>query len=181
MGGSDAFDQGVILISGTTTSLPHGEPTHKAVQDGDFVMIDYGPTVEGYYSDMTRTFGVGHISQKRRDIYQIVLEAQLAGIDAFECGKKCTEVDAAARKVIEKAGYGAYFGHGLGHSIGLEIHENPRANRTYEGRYQLHDITTIEPGIYLPGEFGVRIEDMIYLGEDGKRNLTAFPKELMVL
>ena len=118
---------------------------------------------------------------RRKDVYNIVLEAQLAGIDAFECGKTGAEVDAVARNVIAKAGYGRYFGHGLGHSLGLEIHENPRASRTYHGTYQMYDITTIEPGIYLPGEFGVRIEDMIYIDPEGKHNLTNFPKELTIL
>lgn len=181
LGGSEGFAEGMILVCGPTTSMPHGQPSHKAISEGDFVTIDFGALVEGYFSDMTRTFGVGHVSQKMKDVYNIVLEAQLAGIDAFECGKTGKEVDAAARNLIAKAGYGDYFGHGLGHSLGLEIHEFPRANRTYEGRYQMYDVTTIEPGIYIPGEFGVRIEDMIYIDPQGKHNLANFPKELTIL
>lgn len=181
LGGSEGFAEGMILVCGATTSMPHGQPSHKAISDGDFVTIDFGALVEGYFSDMTRTFAVGHVSQKMKDVYNIVLEAQLAGIDAFECGKTGAEVDSVARNVIARAGYGKYFGHGLGHSLGLEIHENPRASRTYHGAYQMYDITTIEPGIYIPGEFGVRIEDMIYIDPEGKHNLTNFPKELMIL
>lgn len=181
LGGSEGFAEGMILVCGPTTSMPHGLPSHKAISDGDFVTIDFGALVEGYFSDMTRTFAVGHVSQKMKDVYHIVLEAQLAGIDAFACGKTGMEVDAAARNVIIQAGYGQYFGHSVGHSLGLEIHESPRASRTYQGVYQMYDITTIEPGIYLPGEFGVRIEDMIYIDPAGKHNLTQFPKELTIL
>lgn len=179
--GSEDFAPGMILVTGKKTSLPHGQPSHVAIQDGDFVTIDFGAMVNGYDSDMTRTFGIGHVSQKMKDVYHIVLEAQLAGIDAFESGKTGVEVDRAARDVIAKAGYGRYFGHGLGHSLGLEIHENPRASRTHTQKFQLHDVITIEPGIYIPEEFGVRIEDMIYLSENGKVNLTKFPKELTIL
>ncbi len=181
MEGSEDFAPGMILVCGATTSMPHGQPSHKALSDGDFVTIDYGAMVNGYNSDMTRTFGIGHVSQKMRDVYRIVLEAQLAGIEAFQIGKTGVEVDAAARSIIEKAGYGSCFGHGLGHSLGLEIHENPRANRTDTTKFQMYDIITIEPGIYIPGEFGVRIEDMICLTPEGKWNLTNFPKELQIL
>lgn len=181
MEGSENFAPGMILVCGTTTSMPHGQPSHKQISEGDFVTIDYGATVNGYFSDMTRTFGIGRVSDKMKDVYNIVLEAQLAGIDAFACGKTGVEVDYAARSVIEKAGYGQYFGHGLGHTLGLEIHENPRANRTDSTVFQMYDIITIEPGIYIPGEFGVRIEDMVCLTPDGKRNLTRFPKELTIL
>lgn len=181
LGGTEDFAEGMICVSGAKTSMPHGIASHKMIEDGDFMTIDFGAMVNGYFSDMTRTFGVGHLTQKQKDVYRIVQEAQLAGIEAFQIGAVCQEVDKAARDVIRKAGYGDYFGHGLGHSLGLEIHEKPMANKTYEGIYQLNDITTIEPGIYIPGEFGVRIEDMIYIDEDGKHNLTPFPKELMIL
>lgn len=181
MEGSENFAPGMPLISGKKTSMPHGQPGHKAIEMGDFVTIDFGAEVCGYNSDMTRTFAVGKASAKMRLVYQTVLEAQAAGIEAFSEGKTGIEVDAAARRVIEKAGFGPYFGHGLGHSIGLEIHENPRANRTYEGTFRQGHVITIEPGIYIPGEFGVRIEDMVYLSPEGRVNLTSFPKELMVL
>ena len=179
--GSENFAPGMPLISGKKTSMPHGQPGHKAIEKGDFVTIDFGAEVCGYQSDMTRDFAVGYATEKMKEVYQIVLEAQLAGIEAFQAGVTGREVDQAARSVIEKAGYGAYFGHGLGHSLGLEIHENPRASKTYDGVFETGHIITVEPGIYIPGEFGVRIEDMIYLSENGKQNLTEFPKELTVL
>ena len=121
-------------------------------------------------------------SRMMKKIYQIVLDAQLAGIEGLAVGVPGCEVDKAARDVIENAGYGKYFGHGLGHSLGLNIHENPRASRTYQGAFKAGNIITIEPGIYIPGMGGVRIEDMVYLAEDGtKVNLTEFPKELIIL
>lgn len=181
MEGSTGFAPGMILVAGATTSMPHGQPSHKQIQEGDFLTIDYGAEVNGYWSDMTRTFAIGHATEKMRRIYQIVSEAQQAGIDAFEVGKTGAEVDAAARNVIINAGFGEYFGHSLGHSLGLEVHETPMASRTYHEKYQEWNITTVEPGIYIPGEFGVRIEDMVYLSPEGKVNLTNFPKELMIL
>lgn len=178
---SSGFAPGMPLISGKKTSMPHGQPGHKAIEKGDFVTIDFGAEVNGYNSDMTRTFAVGCATDKMKLVYQTVLEAQTAGIEAFEAGRTGIQVDAAARQVIEKAGFGPYFGHGLGHSLGLEIHENPRANKTYKGAFREGHIITVEPGIYIPGEFGVRIEDMVYLAPEGKVNLTEFPKELMIL
>lgn len=179
--GSEAVSFSTILVSGPNSSLPHGVPTHRKIEDGDFVTIDFGAKKDGYGSDMTRTFAVGHATEEMKKIYQIVLEAQLAGIEALEVGKAGWEVDLAAREVIEQAGYGKYFGHGLGHSLGLNIHENPRASRTYMGAFKKGNVITIEPGIYIPGKGGVRIEDMVYLAPEGKRNLTAFPKELVIL
>ncbi|MBR5284743.1 MAG: aminopeptidase P family protein [Clostridia bacterium] len=180
--GSEAISFPTILVSGPNSSLPHGVPTHRAIEEGDFVTIDFGAKIDGYGSDMTRTFAIGHATEEMKKIYQIVLESQLAGIEALAVGVPGCEVDKAARDVIENAGYGKYFGHGLGHSLGLNIHENPRASRTYQGAFKAGNIITIEPGIYIPGMGGVRIEDMVYLAEDGtKVNLTDFPKELIVL
>ena len=181
MMGSNRPCMGMVLVSGAKTSMPHGVASHRAIEAGDFVTIDYGANIRGYLSDMTRTFAVGYATEKMREVYEIVLEAQQAGIDAFAAGRTGIEVDWAARSVIEKAGYGPCFGHGLGHSLGLNIHENPRANRTYQGRFVERNVITVEPGIYIPGEFGVRIEDMVYLSPEGKVNLTRFPKELRVL
>lgn len=179
--GSEAVSFSTIFISGAKTSMPHGKPSHKMIEDGDFVTIDFGAKRLGYGSDMTRTFAVGHATDEMKKIYNIVLEAQQAGIDALDVGKSGREVDAAARDVIAGYGYGEYFGHGLGHSLGLNIHENPKASRGYEGLFKQGNIITMEPGIYIPGKGGVRIEDMIYLAPEGKRNLTEFPKELIIL
>ena len=179
--GSTGVSFETILVSGAKSSLPHGKPGEKKIADGDFVTIDFGAMVGGYHSDMTRTFAVGHATEEMRTVYATVLEAQLAGIAALEAGVPGSTVDQAARDVIERAGYGKCFGHGLGHSLGLNIHENPRASRLYPEPFKTGNIITIEPGIYLPGKFGVRIEDMVYLGADGKRNLTEAPKNLTIL
>ena len=151
------------------------------IEAGDFVTIDFGAMVGGYHSDMTRTFAVGFATDEMKTVYNTVLQAQLAGIEAFGPGKIGRDVDEAARKVIRDAGYGDYFGHGLGHSVGLNIHEAPNASPKSEAPFEIGNITTMEPGIYIPGRFGVRIEDMVYLGAGGKRNLTRYPKELTIL
>lgn len=179
--GSTGVSFSTILVSGAKSSMPHGVPGDKKIEKGDFVTIDFGAMAGGYHSDMTRTFAVGSATDEMKKVYDTVLRAQLAGIDAFEPGRTGKEVDAAARAVIEQAGYGQYFGHGLGHSLGLNIHESPRASKTCESVFRQGNVITMEPGIYLPGRFGVRIEDMVYLGAEGKRNLTEFPKELMIL
>ncbi len=170
-----------IFVSGPNSSLPHGVPTGKKIENGDFVTIDFGATCNGYRSDMTRTFAVGSADDEMRRVYATVLEAQLAGIEAIDAGKSGHDVHMAAHNVIEKAGYGRYFGHGLGHSLGLQVHENPRAAKNRNEAFKLGNIITMEPGIYLPGKYGVRIEDMIFLAPAGKRNLTMFPKELTIL
>ena len=179
--GSTGVSFPTIFVSGAKSSLPHGTPGDKKIEAGDFVTIDFGAMVGGYHSDMTRTFAVGFATDEMKKVYNTVLEAQLACIEAFAAGKPGSQVDKAARDIIEAAGYGPYFGHGLGHSLGLNIHESPRAAKTYHREFVQGNIVTIEPGIYLPGKFGVRIEDMVYLGADGKRNLTNFPKELLIL
>ena len=179
--GSTGVSFPTIFVSGAKSSLPHGTPGDKKIEAGDFVTIDFGAMIGGYHSDMTRTFAVGFATDEMKKVYNTVLEAQLAGIEAFAVGKPGSQVDKAARDIIEAAGYGPYFGHGLGHSLGLNIHESPRAAKTYHREFVQGNIVTIEPGIYLPGKFGVRIEDMVYLGADGKRNLTNFPKELLIL
>ena len=179
--GSTGVSFETILVSGAKSSMPHGHPGDKKIEAGDFVTIDFGAMVGGYHSDMTRTFAVGFATDEMKRVYNTVLQAQLAGIEAFAPGKTGVEVDEAARKVIRDAGYGEYFGHSLGHSLGLNIHENPNASPKSTVPFKTGNIVTMEPGIYLPGRFGVRIEDMVYLGADGKRNLTLFPKELTIL
>lgn len=170
-----------IVVSGANSSKPHGVPTGKEIQAGDFVTMDFGCIVDGYCSDMTRTVAVGHVTDEMQTVYDTVLNAQLAGIAACKAGVTGREVDGAARKVIADAGYGNAFGHGFGHGVGLEIHEAPTAGPRGETPLPAGSIVTAEPGIYLPGEFGVRIEDMLYVIEDGCVNLTEAPKQLVIL
>ena len=170
-----------IVVSGANSSKPHGVPGEKTIQTGDFVTMDFGCIYDGYCSDMTRTVAVGHVTDEMQTVYDTVLNAQLAGIAACKAGVTGRDVDAAGRKIIEAAGYGDAFGHGFGHGVGLEIHEAPVASPRGEAPLPAGSIVTAEPGIYLPGRFGVRIEDMLYVIEDGCIDLTDAPKQLIVL
>ncbi len=170
-----------IVVSGPNSSMPHGSPSTRKVQNGDFITMDFGAKYQGYCSDMTRTVAVGYVTDEMRKVYNTVLEAQLAGIAAARAGIKGKEIDAASRKVIEDAGYGQYFGHSFGHSLGLEVHEPPNASPTEETIMPVGDVISAEPGIYIPGKFGVRIEDVIVLREDGCDNLMLANKELTIL
>lgn len=170
-----------IVVSGANSSKPHGVPSEKPIEAGDFVTMDFGCIFEGYCSDMTRTVAVEDCSDEMRRVYEIVLAAQTAGITAARAGVTGAEVDGAARQIIEQAGYGDAFGHGFGHGVGLFIHEAPNASPRAKGLLPEGAVLTAEPGIYLPGKFGVRIEDMLYLTADGCRNLTEAPKELYIL
>lgn len=151
------------------------------IQSGDFVTMDFGSIKHGYCSDMTRTVAVGSASEEMRNVYDTVLRAQLAGIAAAKAGVPGKEIDAAARKVISDAGYGKYFGHGFGHSLGLDIHELPNANPSGEAPMPAGAVCSAEPGIYIPGRFGVRIEDVMVIREGGAEIITKAPKELLVL
>ena len=170
-----------IVVSGANSSKPHGVPSDKPIAAGDFVTMDFGCIYDGYCSDMTRTVAVGSVTDEMRRVYQTVLDAQLAGIQAARAGVTGQAVDGAARQVITDAGYGDCFGHGFGHGVGLNIHESPNASTRSEQPLPAGAVLTAEPGIYLPGRFGVRIEDMLYLTADGCENLTLAPKELIVL
>ena len=170
-----------IVVSGANSSKPHGVPTEKQIAAGDFVTMDFGCIVDGYCSDMTRTVAVGHVTDEMQTVYDTVLNAQLAGIARCKAGVTGRDVDAAARQVIADAGYGEAFGHGFGHGVGLEIHEAPTAGPSGAAPLPAGSIVTAEPGIYLPGRFGVRIEDMLYVIEDGCIDLTEAPKGLLVL
>ncbi len=175
-----AFD--TIAVAGKNSSLPHGVPTDKRVEAGDFVTMDFGATVNGYCSDMTRTVAVDHVTDRMAEVYSTVLAAQENVIKTVKAGIICSDADAAARSVIEKAGYGEYFTHSTGHGVGLEIHEMPRLAEKAEGMtLRAGQIVTDEPGIYLPGEFGVRIEDMLLVRKNGCKNLTNSPKHLIIL
>ena len=170
-----------IVVSGPNGSLPHGVPSEKEIQSGEFVTMDFGCICHGYCSDMTRTVAVGSATEEMRTVYETVLAAQRAGIAAARAGVTGKDVDAAARQVIADAGYGAYFGHGFGHGVGVEIHEAPTASSVGDKPLPAGAVISAEPGIYLPGRLGVRIEDVIILTEDGCENLTRAPKELLVL
>ena len=170
-----------IVVSGPNGSLPHGVPSEKKIEAGEFVTMDFGCIYKGYCSDMTRTVAVGYATEEMRRVYDTVLQAQLAGIAAARAGATGKEVDGAARSVIEAAGYGAYFGHSFGHGVGVEIHESPNASPMNENPMPAGAVISAEPGIYLPGKLGVRIEDVIVLTEGGCRNITKAPKELRIL
>ena len=179
-GEGNSFDP--IVVTGSKTSLPHGVPGDKVIQKGDFVTMDFGCLKNGYCSDMTRTVAVGSATDEMKKIYSIVLEAQLAGIAAAKAGVRGKDIDAASRKVITDAGYGPYFGHGFGHCLGLDIHEPPTAGPSGEAPLPAGSLSSAEPGIYLPGRFGVRIEDVMILREDGAEVITRAPKmELIIL
>ena len=170
-----------IVVSGPNSSMPHGVAGERKIQDGDFITMDFGVLYNGYCSDMTRTVAMGHVTEEMEKVYNTVLEAQLAGLAATKAGVPGKDIDLAARKVIEDAGYGPYFGHGYGHSVGLEIHESPSPNVRNENPMPLHSVASAEPGIYLPGKFGVRIEDCVIFTEDGYENLATSPKNLIIL
>ena len=170
-----------IVVSGPNGSLPHGVPSEKVIQAGEFVTMDFGCIYHGYCSDMTRTVAVGFATEEMQKVYQTVLSAQQAGIAAARAGITGRDVDAAARAVIAAAGYGAYFGHSFGHGVGVEIHEAPNASPSNEQPLPAGAVISAEPGVYLPGKLGVRIEDVILLTETGCRNLTKAPKELLIL
>ena len=179
--GSEGNSFDPIVVSGPNTSLPHGVPGDRVIRRGDFVTMDFGCLKDGYCSDMTRTVAVGEASDEMRNVYDIVLKAQLAGIAVARAGIPGKAIDAAARKVITEAGYGPYFGHGFGHSLGLDIHEAPSANLRGEEPMPVGAVCSAEPGIYLPGRFGVRIEDVMILREGGCDVITKAPKELIIL
>ena len=179
--GAEALSFDTIALSGKNTSLPHGVPGEKKIEKGDFVLLDYGAVVDGYHSDMTRTLCVGEPSEKMKEVYSIVLEAQLAGISAVKAGITGRELDKISRDIIEAAGYGRQFGHSLGHGVGMDIHEPPYAAGSYDGVIPAGSVVTVEPGIYIENEFGVRIEDFVIVTENGCINMTKAPKELISL
>ena len=170
-----------IVVSGPNSSMPHGVAGERKIQDGDFITMDFGVLYNGYCSDMTRTVAVGYATEEMKTVYNTVLAAQLAGLAVTRAGVPGKDIDAAARQVIVDAGYGPYFGHGYGHSVGLEIHEAPSPAGKNDQPMPLYAVASAEPGIYLPGKFGVRIEDCVIYTEDGYENLATSPKELIIL
>lgn len=172
-----AFD--TIVASGEHASLPHARPGFRRIADGDMVKMDFGAIWDGYRSDLTRTVVLGKASEKIRQIYQIVLEANQAAIAGIRSGLKASEIDSLARSIIERAGYGENFGHSLGHGVGLDVHESPRLSAKNDQYLEAGNVVTIEPGIYIPGWGGIRIEDIVVVTENGCRVLTSAPKHLI--
>ena len=175
----ESFD--FIIASGKNSSKPHAHPTDKPVEAGDLVTMDFGALYDGYCSDMTRTVGVGTLSQEQVKLYNTVLDAQNAAFAVIKAGVPCMQVDAAARNLIDAAGYAGCFGHGLGHSLGIEIHEDPRFNTVDTTICEEGMVLSVEPGIYLEGKFGCRIEDIVYITKDGYHNFAHSPKNLILL
>lgn len=179
LGGDPSFP--AIVAAGPNGALPHAEPGEREIGSGELVVFDMGAMLDGYCSDGTRTYATGDPGGEAREIYGVVLEAQLAALEAVKAGAKGEEVDAVARKVIDAAGHGKRFGHGLGHGVGLEVHEAPRLSPRADDVLEPGEVVTVEPGIYLPGRLGVRIEDFVVVTEDGYRNLSALPKDLQLV
>ena len=174
-----SFD--TIVASGANGSKPHAVSSDKPVAEGEFITFDFGAMKDGYCSDTTRTVAVGYVTEEMRKVYDTVLQAQLAGIAAATAGATGRQVDGAARDCIAAAGYGEYFGHGFGHGLGIEVPEAPAAAPSYDRPLPAGAVISAEPGIYLPGKLGVRIEDVIVLTEGGSRNITGLSKELLIL
>ena len=170
-----------IVAAGPHGALPHASPRDVDVAEGQLVVIDWGAELDGYCSDCTRTVATGQVGEDEAAIYQLVLDAQLTGLNAVRAGAHGQAVDGAARAVIESAGYGDLFGHGLGHGVGLEVHEGPRLSQRSEDALREGNVVTVEPGVYIPGAFGVRTEDLVVVGEGGCEILTSISKELTVV
>jgi Xaa-Pro aminopeptidase len=171
-----SFD--TIVASGPHGALPHASPRDVPIEKGQLVTIDWGAELDGYCSDCTRTVGVGAVDDHAREIHALVLAAERAGLAALAAGRTCAEVDATAREVILAAGHGEHFGHGLGHGVGLDVHEAPRLSGRSEEILGAGDVVTVEPGVYLPDRLGVRIEDLVLVGETGTEVLSSHPADL---
>lgn len=177
--GADGPSFSTIVLSGEKAALPHGVPGERKIQQGDLLLIDFGVIKNGYCSDITRTFAIGEPSSHQRELYELVLKATNTGIEAVQAGVPLKDIDRAARKVIEDAGYGDYFNNRIGHGMGIDVHEAPSVHATNEALAEKGMVFTIEPGIYIPGDTGIRIEDNVYINPEGKVEvLTSFPKEL---
>jgi Xaa-Pro aminopeptidase len=179
LGGDPSFP--TIVAAGPNGALPHAEPGERPIGSGELVVFDMGAKIDGYCSDGTRTFAVGEPGERAREVYETVLAAQRAALDAVAAGVGGEVLDGVARGLIGEAGHGERFGHGLGHGVGLEVHEAPRVSPRSEDVLSAGEVVTIEPGVYLPGELGVRIEDLVVVTEGGCRNLSALPKQLQLV
>ncbi len=180
-GGSESFPFETIVASGPRAALPHARASSRVVSDGDLLLIDFGAQFGGYCADVTRTVVIGKADGEQREIYDIVRRANEAAVDGVRAGMRGRDADALARDYIDARGYGADFGHSLGHGLGLEVHEAPRLARTVDAPLPVGAVVTIEPGVYRPGWGGVRIEDDVHLGADGTTTLTHFTHDLLEL
>ena len=176
--GADGPSFPAIVAAAENSAVPHHEASDRVIAEGELLLIDMGAKVRGYCSDGTRTFAIGEVGEEEREVYEVVRRAQEVGLGAVKSGVAGSDADAAARDVIDGAGHGERFGHGLGHGVGLEIHEAPRLAKTSEDVLATGNAVTVEPGVYLPDRFGVRIEDLVIVDDDGIRNLSTFTKEL---
>jgi Xaa-Pro aminopeptidase len=170
-----------IVAAAANGALPHAEPGEREIGPGELVVFDMGTLLDGYCSDCTRTFATGEPGDEAQEVYELVREAQAAALEAVKPGAGGKEVDAVPRKLIDAAGHGERFGHGIGHGVGLEVHEGPRLAASSEDTLREGNVVTVEPGVYLPGRFGVRIEDLVVVTADGHRNLSGLPKELQIV
>lgn len=179
--GSDGVSFDTILLTGTHTSMPHGVPSENEIKSGDFVLFDFGATYRGYHSDMTRTVAVGSATDDMKEMYDLVLSAQLTGIKALNAGVRCADVYKAAYDVLQTKNMAKYFRHSLGHGVGLDIHEGYNSSPRSADTYEVGNVTSVEPGIYIPDKFGIRIEDVCYLSPRGRENLSTVTKKLIIL
>ena len=180
-GGAEALAFDTICVSGERSCLPHGEPSDKIIEKGEFLTMDFGAVIDGFCGDMTRTIAIGSATAEMKKIYAVVLEAQLAAIDFIKAGVRCFDADKVARDIITREGYGEYYPHGLGHGVGTEVHEPPTLNAKSEEVLEKDMVITIEPGIYIPDRFGVRIEDLAIVTDFGIINKVESPKDLIIL
>lgn len=179
--GAEALAFDTICVSGENSNQPHGVPSDKIIEKGDFLTLDFGAVIDGYCGDMTRTIAIGSASPDMRAVYNAVLESQLAAIDFIKAGVRCFDADKVARDIITKAGYGEYFPHGLGHGVGTKVHEAPTLNSRSEEVLEAGMVVTIEPGIYIPNKYGVRIEDLAIVTDFGIINKVESRKDLIIL
>ena len=179
--GSEGLAFDTICVSGEKGDQPHGIPSDKVIQDGDLVTMDFGAVVRGYCGDMTRTIGIGSLSRELKDAYDVVKRSQEAGLAACRAGVPCKEIDRVCRSIIEEAGFGEYFVHGTGHGVGREVHESPTLNAKSDEVLEAYMPVTVEPGIYVPGSFGIRIEDLAIITDFGIINGTKSTKDLIII